>query len=33
MVAEYKLEWFRTLNALQPGERLEPGRRVKIVTE
>ena len=33
MVAEYPLEWFRTLNALRPGESLRPGRRVKVITE
>ena len=33
MVDEYPLEWFRTLNALQPGEALKPGRRVKVITE
>ena len=33
MVDEYPLEWFRTLNALQPGEPLRPGRRVKVIAE
>ena len=33
IVPDLPLEWFRTLNALQAGEFLRPGRRVKIITE
>ena len=33
IVPDLPLEWFRTLNALQPGESLRPGRRVKVITE
>ncbi|MCR6630528.1 MAG: M48 family metalloprotease [Magnetospirillum sp.] len=29
--AEWKAELFRVINGLQPGDRLEPGRRVKLV--
>lgn len=28
---QWKIELFQVLNGLQPGERLEPGRRVKLV--
>ncbi len=28
----FKREWFRLLNNMQPAERLQPGRRVKMVT-
>ncbi len=31
--ARYKREWFDVLNGTRPGVRLEPGLRVKIVTE
>ena len=30
---DLKLDWFRVLNGLTGEERLEPGRRVKLVTE
>ena len=33
IVPDHALEWFRTLNALAPGERLRPGRRVKVISE
>ena len=33
VVPELSLEWFRTLNALEPGEFLRPGRRVKLIEE
>ena len=33
VVPDLPLEWFRTLNALDPGESLRPGRRVKVITE
>ena len=33
VVPQLALEWFRTLNALEPGESLRPGRRVKLIEE
>ena len=30
-MADYRLDWFRVLNGLRPGEKLEPGQRVKLV--
>lgn len=32
-VEDFALERFRVLNGLRPGERLAPGRRVKIISE
>lgn len=32
-VPDYKLEWFRVLNALAPNEALRPGRLVKLIGE
>jgi predicted Zn-dependent protease len=30
---DYRVERFRVLNGLQPGDRLQPGQTVKTITE
>ena len=32
-VADHAVERFRTLNGLDPGDRLKPGSQVKVVVE
>jgi predicted Zn-dependent protease len=32
-MADHKEEWFRTLNGLKPGEQVQAGQMVKVVTE